>query len=166
MCTLWKIPGVYLFASKLNHKVETYCSLRPDPGARYINAFTFNWTRFECIYIFCPFSLINSCIRKIISYTARAILIVPLWTTQLWFPVLLRILVGYPRLLPASKTLLQLKHLHKKHSVGKKVDYDSMSCLRRSFRSQRFSKKATAIFPASWRRQLSNDIRVTVVMFL
>ena len=36
-------PGVDLFASRLNHKLETYVSWKPDPFATFIDAFTIDW---------------------------------------------------------------------------------------------------------------------------
>lgn len=36
-------PKIDLFASRLNKRLPVYCSFRPDPGASFINAFTFSW---------------------------------------------------------------------------------------------------------------------------
>ncbi len=37
--TMWEPFCVDLFASRVNFKVSTYASWKPDPGAKYINAF-------------------------------------------------------------------------------------------------------------------------------
>ena len=121
ICRLWEYPDIDLFASRLNHKVTQYCAFEPDPGAVFIDAFSINWEKYKCVYIFSPFSLLSRCIRKIQTDHAKAIIIVPLWKTQVWFPALLRILVDNPRLLPNSETLLQLKHLDKTHPMGKRL---------------------------------------------
>jgi len=43
LCRLKFYPDIDLFASRLNHQFAKYCSLRPDPNAMIIDAFTFSW---------------------------------------------------------------------------------------------------------------------------
>ncbi|XP_068713259.1 uncharacterized protein [Montipora foliosa] len=50
------IPSVDLFASRLNHKLETYVSWKPDPFATFIDAFTIDWGP-HSFYAFPPFCL-------------------------------------------------------------------------------------------------------------
>ena len=45
---------------------------------------------------FSPFSLIGKVLSKINHDQANRILIVPVWTTQAWFPVVLRMVVAPP----------------------------------------------------------------------
>ena len=47
-------PKIDLFASRLNKQLPVYCSFRPDPGASFINAFTFSWANKK---LYCPPSL-------------------------------------------------------------------------------------------------------------
>ncbi len=68
-------PSIDLFASRLNHKVDIYCAWNLDPLATYIDAFSLNWKIFDCVYIFCPFSLLSRCIRKIQNDQAQAVVI-------------------------------------------------------------------------------------------
>ncbi|XP_067045964.1 uncharacterized protein [Acropora muricata] len=49
-------PSVDLFASRLNHKLETYVSWKPDPFATFIDAFTIDWGP-QSFYAFPPFCL-------------------------------------------------------------------------------------------------------------
>ncbi len=51
------MPEIDLFASLINKQFETYCSLRPDPDAIAIDAFTLTWSSFK-FYCFPPFSSI------------------------------------------------------------------------------------------------------------
>ena len=68
-------PIIYLFASR--YKLVPYCSYRPDPNTILVDAFTFNWgTNFN--YIFPPFSILGTVLRKIVEDKADAILIAPL----------------------------------------------------------------------------------------
>ena len=48
------------------------------------------------------------CLAKVCQEEAIGIMIVPLWNTQAWFPMMLRLLVAHPRLIRPNKELLQL----------------------------------------------------------
>ena len=100
-------PDIDLFASRLNAQFPNYCSYRPDPGAKYVNAFTIKWDTSQ-FYCFPPFSYILQVIQKIILEKARGILVVPNWATQPWYPLLNRILIKTPQILLPSKHLLHL----------------------------------------------------------
>jgi hypothetical protein len=78
LCAIWQLPGIDLFASRLNFQVEQFCSWKPDPQSEFVNAFTVNWGKFYFIYLFPPFSLLNRCIRKIKTDKASGMIIVPL----------------------------------------------------------------------------------------
>ena len=88
ICETWGTPEVDMFASRVNHKVDTYVSWGKDPLAIDNDAFTVDWERWELIYAFPPFSLISKCIRKIRKSKATVILVVPEWPGQVWFPKL------------------------------------------------------------------------------
>lgn len=100
-------PCIDLFASRLNNKLKEYSSYKPDPHAKFVDAFSENWGTNFC-YIFPPFSVIGPVLKKITEDKAEVILVAPLWPTQSWFPKMLHLLVDCPRLLPVSKTLLTL----------------------------------------------------------
>ena len=122
ICSTWRKPTIDLFASRLNKKIDCYCSFQPDPGASYINAFTLDWgDLFDCGYVFPPFSMISRCIGKIRTDRAQAIVVVPLWPTQTWFPALMNILVDYPRIIPRKNRLLTLPHREQEHPLAKKL---------------------------------------------
>ena len=119
-------PIIDLFA--LRYKLVPYCSYRPDPNAILVDAFTFDWgTNFN--YIFPPFSILGTVLRKIVEDKADAILIAPFWPTQSWFPKVLQLLVDSPRILPVNKTLATLPFdkekvypfLHKLHLTAFKL---------------------------------------------
>ena len=111
-----------LFGSYLNHKVDRYCAFKFDPFAEHINAFTLNWSTIKG-FIFCPFSLISRCVRKIEHDRAKNIAgVFPWFPTASWFPIILHQIVAPPVLLPkdtAKKLFIpwdtSLRHpLHKK----------------------------------------------------
>ncbi len=88
-----------LFASRLNHKLDTYVSFRPDPNAVAVDAFSISWSNMTS-YIFAPFSTLGMVLRKIVEDTADAVVVAPIWTTQTWWPSLLALLHDRPRILP------------------------------------------------------------------
>lgn len=121
VCKLWQQPSIDLFASRLNNKVGNYCSYKPDPYAAHIDAFTIDWGKFNCCYIFSPFSMTSRCITKVKTDRAQAILVCPLWPTQYWFPALMNILVDRPRVIRRSRTLLTLPHTDEEHPLWRKL---------------------------------------------
>ena len=85
-----KLLGPYqidLFASRLNFKVSNYVSWRPDPGEKWTDAFSMHWGSYY-FYAFPPFSLIAQCLQTTEEDHALGTMVVPLWPTQPWFPVL------------------------------------------------------------------------------
>ena len=121
LCAIWQKPDIDLFASRLNYQIDKFCSWEPDPQATFINAFTIDWSCFEYIYVFPPFSVLNRCIRKIKTDKASGLIIAPYWPTQIWFPSLMEILTDNPILIPRKTNLLMLPHLDKLHPLGKKL---------------------------------------------
>ena len=96
-----------LFASRLNHVVPKFVSFKPEPCAWATDAFSLNWHSSQ-FYAFPPFSIIGKVLAKIKQDEARGILIVPLWSTQPWFPIAISLIVSRPILLKAKRDLLYL----------------------------------------------------------
>ena len=117
---MWGPFHVDLFASRLNFKVSTYVSWKPDPGAKYVNAFYMSWKEYY-FYAFPPFSLIAACLQKIELDQATGVLVVPIWQTQPWFTTLLHLLVDYPLRLPESNHLLMQPHNGALHPLRKQL---------------------------------------------
>jgi hypothetical protein len=95
---LWGKPKVDLFASRVNKQIERFVSWKPDPEAFGIDAFTLNWLD-DYFYAFPPFCMIARCLQKILVDRAEGVLVVPAWTTQVWFPMLASVLIDHPRLI-------------------------------------------------------------------
>ena len=97
---LFKVtPEIDLFASALNHQVPKYISWNPDQEAFAIDAFSISWANIK-FYAFPPFSLIGASILKIKRECASGIMIIPLWNTQFWFPMMVSLLQDFPVTLP------------------------------------------------------------------
>ncbi len=100
-------PDIDMFASLLNYQIKSFVSWAPDSEAVAADAFTLNWDN-KFMYIFPPFSIIPRILQTIEADRARALMIVPLWATQSWFPKLTRMLIQEPALLPQNPQLLTL----------------------------------------------------------
>ena len=103
-------PEIDLFASRLNTKCSKYASCKPDPDAYRINAFSLCWLNLNS-YIFPPFSIVGRVLAKLAQDRATALVIVPCWQTQPWFPQFVRLVKPgtTPLLIPAHQHLLQLQ---------------------------------------------------------
>ena len=94
-----------LSASRLASQHADYISWRPDPRGIHTYAFTINWATLRG-YAFPPFNLISKTLTKLTIDQTELILVAPVWQAQPWWPVLLRLLISQPVLLPNSPTLL------------------------------------------------------------
>lgn len=110
--------NIDLFASRLNHKLKTYVSWKPDPCASFIDAFSLCWTDLE-FYAFPPFSVILKTIVKVNRDLATGILVCPVWPTQPWFPKLSKMMIAPPLLLPQNCLFLPFNPTvrHKQNSL-------------------------------------------------
>lgn len=89
--SIFGIPEIDLFASRSNSKCKTYVSWHRDPDAKFIDAFTIDWSK-HYFYAFPPFALILRAINKIIKDNARGIMVVPDWPSQPWYPLFKRMI--------------------------------------------------------------------------
>lgn len=110
VCNIFEKPDIDLFASRLNHQVDRFCSWEPNPGCFHVDAFTLDWGSFKLGYAFPPFNLVGKVIQKMIFDKAELLLIAPYWTTQHWFPMALMFLVPGSQILEFknSKKLVYL----------------------------------------------------------
>ena len=87
LCEIYGTPSIDLFAARTNNQLP--------------------WD--EYVYIFPPFNLIPRVLKKLREdRTKKALIVVPEWKTQTWFPKLKSLMTGQPFHLKASKTLLGL----------------------------------------------------------
>ena len=88
-----------LFASRLNAKVKKFVSWHPDSEACAVDAFTITLKN-QLNYAFPPFSLIPRVLSKVQQDQACVLLVPPVWTCQICYPMLLRLLIERPVLFP------------------------------------------------------------------
>ena len=71
---------------------------------------------------------LSSVLQKLQEDQARALVIAPLWRTQVWFPQMCQMLISQPVPLPKEASLLQLPHDRtKQHPLWSKLQ--RMACL-------------------------------------
>ena len=102
-------PEIDMFASRLNTRCTKYASYKPDPDAYHVNAFSLCWLNLNS-YIFPPFSIVGRVLAKLAQDQATALVIVPRWQTQPWFPRFVQLVKPGTTLLliPTHQHLLQL----------------------------------------------------------
>lgn len=81
---LWPNLNIYLFASRLNNKINNklklYYAWTADPGAVAIDAFATNWN--DNFYAFPTFSMITRVLQKVRQDACSGVIVVPAWRTQ------------------------------------------------------------------------------------
>ena len=102
---LWDRPHVDLFATHLNAKLPVFVAPLPLPGVWRCDALSFAWDGILG-YAFPPLPLVDRALSQIRDAESRVIFIAPLWATQPWFPLLLRLPQDHPRVLPLGEDLL------------------------------------------------------------
>ena len=110
LCYTFMTPDIDLFASRLNFQIKQYCAWQPDPGAFAIDSFTLDWSEFNCVYVFPPFSVVGKALQKIETDRATAIVVVPDWPTQPWYSKLQLMTHAPPLRIPVRDNTLQLQH--------------------------------------------------------
>ena len=125
LCARYGMPCIDLFATRINCQLPCYVSWRPDPLACRVDAFSFHWNSDNLCYAFPPFSMVSRLLRKVEQDQAEVLLVVPMWDTQIWFPLLLRLLVAVPLVLPLGCLSLP-QELGAIHPLGSRLKLDAM----------------------------------------
>ena len=105
VCQYFSTPHIALFATRLYAQLSAYVSWEPGPSAMHINAFPWDWGG-ESLYAFPPFGMIPRALRKLLGDGGPALMILPLWPPQVWFPTALPMLAACPVLLPRCPLVL------------------------------------------------------------
>ena len=106
ICEAFGMPQIDLFASKACHQLPKYMSWKTDPLSIASDALSQDW-RFKFLYAFPPFCLIGQCLRKAICHQAKMIIVVPVWSAQPWYPLLLQMAISCPLIFPSRPDLLR-----------------------------------------------------------
>ena len=112
---VWEKPLVDLFATKHNKKLSLYVSPVPDPMAMAVDALSIDWTGMWG-YAYPPTSILSQVLQKIQQEDCVIILVAPLWKKQMWYPLLLDLLVDLPMELPVGPRMLKQPQSMKFHT--------------------------------------------------
>ena len=122
-------PDIDLFASKINKHINKHVSWHPDPDAFAVNAFSMVWQG-AYFYIFPPFSIIGQVISKIKRDKMDAVLVVPDWPTQYWYPQIKSMKMETQLLFRPSQQNLVLPHKPREiHPLSKKMQLIAISVM-------------------------------------
>ena len=103
---VWGTPEVDIFATLSNSHLPRFMSPVPEPRALAVDALSQDWQG-RSMYMFPPFPLLSKVVQKLRStHVAEVILVAPWWPSQPWFPLLLRLCVEHPLILPYRQDLL------------------------------------------------------------
>ena len=140
-------PVIDLFASYLNTKCTKYALYKPNPDAYHVNAFSLCWLDLNS-YIFPPFSIVGRVLANLAQDRATALVIVPCWETQPWFPQFVRLVKPgtTPLLIPAHQHLLQLPGTNFQHPI-----WDRLSLVAAILLGTSQQQDCHLTLPRSWR---------------
>lgn len=79
-----------------------------------------------------------------IDQVDKALLIVPLWRSQPWFPLLLSYMISFPVRLPHHKDLLTLPHSGQHHPLSKRLTMVAVMLSGRDWRVKEFQDQQLA----------------------
>ena len=101
---LFQVLDIDMFASRLNKQLANYASWMPD-NESYINDCMSTSLENTYIYVFKSFSMIWPTNKKIEKETEKALIIVPMWSTENWFTWALELVTAAP-------IIIESQHLH------------------------------------------------------
>ena len=158
LCKQCFLPDIDLFASRLNRQLDKFVSWFPEVGAYRNDAFSFSWHSFSP-YIFCPFNLVGRVVTKIIADGVnKALLIIPHWKSQLWFPMVVANLICFPIRLPRHADLLRLPHNNQTHPMSKRLRMVAVVLSGNSSKEEEFRSQLQTSLPAHGETELGNNM--------
>ncbi|XP_044753365.1 uncharacterized protein LOC123312871 [Coccinella septempunctata] len=110
-------PEIDLFASANNYKCKKYISWYRDSGAYAVDAFTLDWSALY-FYAFPPFAMISRVLQKISKEKAEGIIVVPLWKSQAWYPLFLKLITQSPIIFEPKSNLLISPYSNAAHPLA------------------------------------------------
>ena len=134
-------PSIDLFASRLNNQRRCCVSYRADPEAHAVDAFSLSWTVLD-FYAFPPFRLITRVLQKVKRDRSTGVIIVPTWPTQVWWPVLMKMVTGKPVQLASKVTLLTAQPPGEGTPTASTPEATGMQDLRSRYQQQGYSRRA------------------------
>ena len=161
ICKILGNPQIDLFASRLNRKMNKFCSWYPDPEATHVDAFSVDLSNYSYIYCFPPFSLISRVLNMLeLHHNITMLLIAPVWQGQPWWPQMLRYLIAPPVLVPKhDRTLILPQCPEQLHKRRKTLRICALKLSANTIKLKVFQKKCQKSFNKSeWTRLNNNTV--------
>jgi hypothetical protein len=99
---------VDLFASRQNRQIQQFFSFEHDYEALGTNAFNARWGGLGVVYAYPPPILVGRLLQKIrFDRVKNAVVIIPAWMAQNWWPTMLEMLLSSPLILPNEPWITQ-----------------------------------------------------------
>ena len=133
-----------LFASRLNNQVANYVSWKCDPGAWAIDALLVDWQSLRQMHAFPPFSLLPAVFQKMDREKVDVLVILPLWTTQSWWPQMLQRLISVPIVLDPRKKSPNSSSMPADKTAG-------LSLIRQRLESRGIQGNSASVILSAWR---------------
>ena len=113
----------------------------------------FPWTgqTLICLTFSPPFSLIARCLQKLHTEQAWGWMVVPLWPSQPWMGMLLRLLIDYLRLITIRRNVITRPSTTGPQPIMSPHEAHGMTFVRETLQKQGVSVATTVIILASWR---------------
>lgn len=160
ICSLWGVPSVDMFASRLNKQLEKYVSWGPDAEAFVVDAFSFDWSKMF-VYIFCPFSVVAQVLQKLSTDKAECIMILPGWPTQNWWNRFLSLLVDSPYIIPVTPEVLQIPNTDKIHPLVNSLNLVACRLSGDPLKAEKYQKSLPKLSCHHGNRVLKNSMQCT-----
>ena len=157
--TIFGIPEVDLFATRLNHKCQKYVSWKPDPKSIAIDSFTIDWSEYHLAYAFPTFAIIPMVLQKIYCDEARVLMVVPYWPTRTWFTRFVEMLESIPILISVTDDVLYLPFSKKVHPLSGKMRLLVGICSGKVMRSKGMRQMLYRPSSSQKGKQLKNRMR-------
>jgi len=113
--TMW--CKVDAFATSSNHLLPRFWSLHRELGAESVNFFAQALARHK-LWMNPPFNLIARVLEELTRQGARGVILVPVWETKAWWPVLLQMCVRPPVQVPLRADTFRPVSRHNMAGVG------------------------------------------------
>ena len=102
--------GTDCFASRQNAQLERFIAWRPDPDSWRTDFFAQALESIPEPYGNPPFSMIGRVLRKLLEGRKAMTLVIPVWPSRPWWPLVQELLIEWPLLLPKTKDLFVPPH--------------------------------------------------------
>ena len=160
LCSLFGVPDIDLFASRLNQKVPKYASWKSDPLPSLLDAFTLNWREFSNAYAFPPFCFVGRCLQKVILPQATLAVVVLLWCTQAWLTRLLKPSNRPPKICQSHQESLSQSNSRPNAPIQPQAISTGMHNTREGLIKRNIPRDITNVIMRSWREGTQKQYRV------